>query len=246
MMKILVEWRRKLKRIAKDVDQVMDFMDLGLYGYSFWTNMVRTLAEIDMVIDGAIDSTRKKMHGRERTELRKEFNEFTKRLEEERLAGRTGGMIRYLVGSKRGASYRLEELVVEGRLETDAAEIHRIGTENFRQWMARPACPAGTIGAPDAEWKALTRTQLEFEDTYDYLETAPGVLGTLWRSANKELGKDAMQFQNSVMVCPTYLEFLTAIKHTKAGSAPGPSGLTYNMLKALPERFLTRIYQGSH
>jgi hypothetical protein len=146
LQRLRTDWRRKLRHVAKDLEQEAGFMMDSVYSLCYWQRLSR--AEIDECIDAAIATKKRKLHGRIRTELRREFNAFCKKLEDERAEGRTGGAIRYLMGAKRGPPYRLEEVNVGGRLETDPVEIHRIGTDNFRAWMGRPPCKPGTIGQP--------------------------------------------------------------------------------------------------
>ena len=89
------------------------------------------------------------MHGRDRSELRRELNDRVKKMSESRALGKHKDVYRFLmgVGKKGDVSYRLKELGTDDGLLTDLYGIHSAVTNFFARWFSRESEVEATIAA---------------------------------------------------------------------------------------------------
>ena len=85
-------WRKALHGIcvgSKEdrAAQLVEYKGFGRYAFAFWEDC--TIQMLEENIDTAVTATRRKMHGRDRTEFRRELNDRVKRMEEAELLAST-------------------------------------------------------------------------------------------------------------------------------------------------------------
>ena len=56
-------------------------------------------------------------------------------------------------------------------------------------------------------------------------------------------GETSLNIKDALELPPTYEDFTSALQTTKDSSAPGPSNITYGMIKQLPPVILQDVYQ---
>jgi hypothetical protein len=142
--------------------------------------------------------------------------------------------------TKRKSGYLLEQIRVGNETIVDADEIHRMGTDHFSDWMSTPSTTnARGIGAPDADYNTfMNETFEQFQERYEQENIPASTLRAIWngfcpkvRSPNHALAKTH-----------SFDELDAAIRHLKTNSAPGMSGLSYNMIKTWPQEVREAVY----
>eukprot|EP01041_Mallomonas_annulata_P042122 gene42122-biopygen5635 len=129
-------------------------------------------------------------------------------------------------------------------MTVDPTEIHQALTEHFKGWYAQPANDVQGLHNTELDWGRIFTDQ-----EYFMARTAgtqvPEKYRTMAFSALSVEGTDVitdtltLEFQNT----PTIDEFLDVVTHCPNTSAPGPTGLTYAMIKAWPAETQKMAYQ---
>jgi hypothetical protein len=196
---------------------------------------VRNINEDDMrkMVGVYIAQARKKSHGRIRVEQRMKISERVQRREESRQVGKLRPVLASMLGPYRKGreGYTMETLRINDHIKADPIQIHQVLTENFRKWFAEP-----TEGR-QREWQTFS-TDDEFIERNKFLNIPDQVLKTIWSSLQNKA-----EIDESLANTPTYEEFSKAIDHMAKDSAPGMSGLSYNMMRVWGDEIRKRIYE---
>ena len=120
---------------------------------------------------------------------------------------------------------------------TDAPSIHNLVTEHFTDWYR-------SLGPP-ADWPALLTDRRAFQARADAKHIPPHLTQDLWEAFTLPLQHTALHqdMVTALQSPPSLSEFQAAIKHHKGSTAPGATGLTYNMVKGWPESVTLKVHQ---
>ena len=195
---------------------------------------VRDLDENEMrkTVDLHIWRAKQKNHGRARTEMRMRISDRIRRREESRQAGKLRPVLESMLGPyrKRKEGYTMETLRINEQTKTDPKEIHDVLTKHFQEWFATPE------GNVSRVWEVHGDCH-EFIERNAHLNVPDDVLATIWTSLQTKAEEDQTLLQT-----PTIEEFNDAINHMAKDSAPGLTGLSYNMMKVWDDDTRLRIY----
>jgi hypothetical protein len=108
--------------------------------------------------------------------------------------------------------------------------IHEILTDNFQKWFSSP-------DGQQREWQ-LGDTADEFIEKNRGLNIPEDILETIWKSLQTKVAPD-----ESLACTPTFEEFTSTMDHMSKDSAPGVSGLSYNMMRVWGKDIRKRIYE---
>jgi len=176
------------------------------------------------------------LHGAERTRRRVELNNRVAKIEECVKKGQTGSAIRYALGPK-NRGFDLSSLRIDEEEVTDQDEINRAATDHMKMWFdEKPAPFDGCLGGVGAKWRDV------FAPEEDFLHRTAGsgiphsLRSHMWKHfQKKDIDRTAMSDFSSLMAEPPSLdEWLSRVKGLPKKSAPGPSGLTYDMIQCWP------------
>ena len=120
--------------------------------------------------------------------------------------------------------YALHTLQRDQGILTDAPTIHNIVTEHFTEWYRAPGPPV-----EHSYQRTVPRsrhTQIRNVSVPPHAATLGGVYPTAATHDSATSGKPSPPF---------LAEFKAAIHHHKGSTAPGATGLTYNMVKERPD-----------
>jgi len=201
------------------------------YGYA--TIRTMTYASAQSAIDGVVRSIAKHLQGRLRKDMRMRISEAVANRERAREAGRTGKVLRSVLGhhGKQRDRYLLEQIRSDEGVLADAKTIHDITTEHFRRWFAVPSWSEEYLGARDYEEGFVKRWTLEGIPQH--------LLTRAWKALEPKLDENV-----SLEDIPTLAEFKGAMKRMKRDSAPGITGLSYNMMRTWPDEIVEVVYRG--
>ena len=191
--------------------------------------------------DTLITALHSEMQGRMRTDFRKNMNAKVALREHHRQIGKMKTVLRSILGVHGGRKH-VESLNLEvvkspdGDIAVNPEAVHAMVTEHFRKWYAAPTSRSSPLHT-DKSWEASLASLDTFQDTIAHTKTP------LWASAviydammnNPHRDDTAAELQLLLITPPSFEEFTTAIKHLHNGSAPGVSGLSYNMIKSWPD-----------
>ena len=90
--------------------------------------------------------------------------------------------------------------------------------------------------APD--WQPFVKSRVLFGSAYADSNISTHLLDKVWEALQRQPEADAVEsdLTHSLRDPPSLAEFKHGIQMSKSSSAPGMSGLSYNMLKSLPDR----------
>jgi len=231
---ILRKWRQNGRKIAITGQVADQYLNLSRYGESFWHDI--TWATLVRSLPEAYKAVKAALHGAERTRRRVELNNRVAKIEECVKKGQTGSAIRYALGPK-NRGFDLSSLRIDEEEVTDQDEINRAATDHMKMWFdEKPAPFDGCLGGVGAKWRDV------FAPEEDFLHRTAGsgipqpLRSHMWKHfQKKDIDRTAMSDFSSLMAEPPSLdEWLSRVKGLPKKSAPGPSGLTYDMIQCWP------------
>ena len=234
-----------------DADHAAHIRTLTDHGPTYWPTVPFLL--LPQAIRAEVKQLGKLLHGRRRAELQRLLRTKDKMRAQARVDGRQLKETKKLL-DRDPTYWELDELLDDttGHLITDASILAHKATAHFATWHARKQHTHYGFHDPHADHHRLLTDCAYFIDQHHTQTGIPiELLRTLWTSLQEPL--HAMQTQclthpslstdiQALDRDPTLDEFLTTLKSMPSHSAPGPSGLTYNMILALPTQQLTALY----
>ena len=180
--------------------------------------------------DGLIQKVKKRLHGRFRLELHRQISAATRAREALREQGKLKRVIASIL-QKDTDLYALHSLQLEEGILTDAPAIHNIVTEHFTKWYSAPGLPT--------DWPSLLTARPTFQALAESKSIPSHLTQSLWEAFTSPLQLLFLQqdLRLALLSPPSLAEFQAAIHHHKGSTAPGASGLTYNMVKKKDGRF---------
>ena len=135
------------------------------------------------------------------------------------------------------------EVTVSSLLTTCQQLVHLIKDWHFGEHMCRTVMAildkqVTPVYHLPSSWRQMEEPLTDFQRRYGHHNIPQDLLEKLWRALQRKTDK----VYDSAVVCPTYAEYCSAIEHLPRDSAPGISGLSYNVLKIIPERLSKAMY----
>jgi hypothetical protein len=216
------------------------------HGPSYWRTLPHTNPFIiaqTCTIDMAKLLT--KLHGRERSELRMRISEATAVREQMRIQGRIGKAIRSILGTQ-STCFSYETLQMGDKILTEPTEVHNAVAAHFQDWFSGGTEPLKGIHSTD-NWEGIFTDESQFFHHSGSLAVPPHLATIIWNAIRFPLDDNKghslrSKITSAMAVDPTFDEFIEAIRSTRSGSAAGPTGASYNMLKCTPTIILKDIY----
>jgi len=173
------------------------------------------------------------LHGADRSRRRAALNERVAKIEVCVKRGETGAAIRYALGPK-NRGFDLTSLRIDGEEVTDQGAINEAASSHFFKWFEEPgdAMP-GSLGGAKAVWRDAFAGKGDFLQNTAASGVPEGLRAHLWSHFQRRpipLEVSAA-FAASMEVAPTIDEWMGKVKSLPKKSAPGPSGLTYDMVQ---------------
>ena len=234
-------WEDKLKKLTwddKTAHEEAHGMGKGpthwrLVKRSEYHHLPRWLREMEKDI-------KKKMHGRQRSEDRKNMKNASADREKAVAAGKVGRALKSILGTQQ-AQYDLNTLrLANGEMVTDPLIIHDTQVQHWKEWFgdteANTFFDHFTI-----DWTEPQVHREEFLNFPTHINIPRELLHRIWNSIIQPSIKFptiGAQIQTEVSKPITIEEVRAAIKKAPSGSVPGPSGLSYAMMKEWPEQVL--------
>ena len=246
MKSILVQWKKQLTKVlCRSTNAEVSLHEIltshaDCYGFLYWGS--KSLNETRYIIGTAYSETKKRLHARRRRDMRKTFATKAKHMEEQRTVGKLKNIIAYVMGPKR-KPYNFDELIVEGEPITCPKEIHDTITLHFEDWFKSNPNTGQASNDPNA-YSDLKLPWPDFKKRFIGTNISEPLLQSLHRALNSGPSESKQNIMASTLrATPTLSEFKAAISHTKNGTAPGLSGLTYSIIKLWPDTLVDFVFQ---
>jgi len=191
----------------------------------------------------------KLLHGRKRIDMRKASEGYTSWVEHQREIGKTGKVIKAVLGVHAGR--RHSDRVTPDSLTLpsqevlgDPQQIHDAMTDHARQHFAvPPECNTPFHLAKD--WEPFVRDIDLFLESFKDSNIPERLLRIVHQALQPKPNAKAVhdELLRDLDCPPSLEEFKHGIRAAKTNSAPGPSGLSYNMAKAWPDTMVEYIYE---
>ena len=245
VMKVRVNNLKKLETAITMTDEEREwFAEHGIYVVPLdWTCWKKRFQKQASNMDEMM-RLRKLNCGKRRIELRMIREERTMRVQSDADAGRTGGVIRKIIGVKKG--FRMESLMIDDELVVDGRLVTKHSTKHFHTWFYRSPeekrrdCElARLMGCgTEGEWAPFMMDLWgDGEETKEMAEEVKA--GFLKKDLCEEGIKESLELGEYI---PTWEEFRKLVRRLNSRSAPGVSGLSYHMVKLWSFAVKKRIY----
>ena len=131
----------------------------------------------------------------------------------------------------------LHSLQQEQGILTDAPSIHNLVTEHFTAWYRAPG--------PTPDWPLLLTDREAVQARADSKAIPPQLTQHLWEAFTLPLHHSSLQqdLDLALRSPPSLEEFRATILHHKGSTAPGATGLTYNMVKGWSDPVTAKVHQ---
>ena len=242
---IITKWSKVVEAIVwTDQDERMTTLNLGRSRSEWLTtnfnNRVSDLLELD------IRKVRLTLHGRVRSHSRKRMHEASQVREVARTQGKLSRVIPSILGLEKN-KFQYDSLHTPDNIVQDPAAIHATITCHFQQWFSPPPGANTGIHSPDIHWPSIITDKQLFEKHGADQMIPPHLVEVLWTAVTHPAQQPQYQeAQEAIKVAldhpPSFARFKYALQHGKTKSSPGPSGLTYTMMKHWPDEVLKSIY----
>ena len=243
-MSTLIQWSQRLERRLKDIRGRAEAngetfeLPMVLFVYSIQVISTMEYAAITRsFLIGAVNRVRNAMHGRQRVEMRIRMSEGKADLEDKRIAGKIGKVIRAL--SDKPTKYLDLSYMSDPVKGYDIAplSIHSRIKQFFRDdWYANPSGLdplAESIANDPSKWQDILHAP---EDDVPLMRESNIPLelqGSLKKACRMKASPHIRDMMTEALAEPISLhEFKAAVKHLPPDKAPGPSMVTPNMIKA--------------
>ena len=221
------------------------------HGPTYWPTISPSL--LPHAIRSEVKKLGKLLHGRRRAELQQLLRTKDKTRIHNRTEGKQLRETRKFL-DRDPTYWELDELLDDtGNLITDASILAFKATDHFDRWHARNSHTTYGFHNPHVDHTRLLEDCTYFIDQHHTQTGIPiDLLRTLWSSLQAPLQSLQSQAHTNPALHmdihtldqdPTLEDFLRTLKSMPSHSAPGPSGLTYNMILALPSLHLTALYE---
>jgi hypothetical protein len=232
---ILRKWRQHGGHIAHTGELKSAYLNLSRFGEGFWHAV--SWGELVLALPEAYKVVKSMLHGADRSRRRMELNARTAKIEACTKLGQTGVAIRHILGPK-NRGFDLSSLRIDEEEVTDQAIINDAAHLHMREWFEEKgeAMP-GALGGPSAEWSDAFLPQESFLAASQGSDIPLEIRAHLWKHMQrKAVSEEASEGLKALMESePTIEEWTARVKGLPKKSAPGPSGLTYDMIQCWSE-----------
>jgi len=255
-----IKWHKTVVKVADDLDEYKSLITACGRTPGSWTGVIR-----DEAYDDALTERRRivsKLHGRLRTEMRIRVNQHLRRNERMREAGKIGAICKSLMG-KEHVGFDMCTLAADDLVMTDPTRIHQRITSHFEEWHRQPERFCFGLNADGVDPERFLREKAYFDECMrgsrvpdEHIKRFRQALVAKEPGLDHadETGRTAREKIAEEMRRPIeYDEFIRHVRKPRKGKAPGMTGLTYEMIRALPEEhsrvmfsYLAAMYEEFH
>jgi hypothetical protein len=173
---------------------------------------------------------KKQLHGRRRKEIRESIVHWTRKRE-------TDSKILFRSLGKRRNRGSIDRLIVGKRMVTEPEEVHKELTDNFRQWFKGGRSRERGLWEKVQSWEG-------FEEHLGLKEVPERLRRCIHQAIIQVRGREEVEAKlNHLKEGPSIAKLMAGRKAAPNGRSPGPTGLTYTMLKDMPDALVEEVWE---
>ena len=242
---LIKDWKYQLWKHARKKDQLYQELyklNVESYGIQYWSD--KTLSDIKQQLKDAITTIKKRLHSRRRQSMRMRFSEKVRDIEKERKEGRVRKLINLVFGSKK-KNNTFDHVIKDGEVITDEREVAEVTKDFFANVWFKALPEDGThISNKLEDFSIFELPFTEFQQQFKAAKIPENILRTLHEAIQQRPSAEKLKAMEEALIKePTYIEFINPLKKPKENSAPGRSGLSYNMIKLWPEELKQAVFE---
>jgi hypothetical protein len=243
---VITKWSKVVEGITwTDQDERMSTLNLGRSRSEWTTTNFNSKAVADL-LELDIRKVRLTLHGRVRSHSRKRMHEASRVREVARTQGKLSRVIPSILGVEKN-KFQYDTLHTADHIVQDPVKIHSAIANHFQQWFSPPPGTNTGIHSPETRWTDILTDREMFEAHGAKQNIPTHLVETLWAAViHPAQQPHFLEAQEAIRVAldrpPRFETFKYAIQHGKTKSSPGPSGLTYTMMKQWPDQVVQTIY----
>ena len=132
-----------------------------------------------------------------------------------------------------------------GILQTGLEQGHNKLTEDFAAWYNTPLGHVDNEALFAKPWEEICQGREEYKHNLATMTIPADLQDLLWEAImhTPRRPEISCKIKEVLEVTPSYEDFTEALQATKDTSAPGPSQITYGLIKQLPQVILQEVYQ---
>jgi hypothetical protein len=240
------EWERKLSKINWPTeDSRVKAYAWGLGPWYWKTLPIAEHGQLATRLREQEKSIKSHLHGRQRREMRMTVNAATAAREKARAEGRLTAVIRSICGTH-VEQYSLHQLKLpNGETTSDPIIIHDAHATHWKKWLG------GTGNSTffdhfEIDWDNPQDLKDEFINFSAHIAIPLKIRETIWNALTVPQYKDAIvkqKLHTATNRTVTIDDLKAAIKRAPKTSVPGPSGLSYAMMKTWSPAALEEAHQ---
>ena len=238
-------WESKLKKLTWDDKAAHEEAHSMAKGPTYWRLINRNeYHHLPTWLREMEKDTKSKMHGRQRSEDRRKMKNASADREKAVAAGKVGKALKSILGTHQ-ATFDLHTLrLATGELVTDPIIIHNTQVQHWKEWFGETE--ETFFDQNTIDWNNPRALQEDFMKFKAHQNVPAELLQRIWNAIiqpTMDFPNIGRQLQNEVNQPITMDEVKAAIQKAPSGSVPGPSGLSYAMMKEWPEQALKLAHE---
>jgi hypothetical protein len=198
--------------------------------------------------DEAIRTLRLKLQGRARTDMRLAHKGFMSFIEANREKGRLKPIVKAILGTHAGRKHQdgltMDTVTTDdGETIGDPEAVHSLWTRTFKAFYTMPPQFDNELHRT-VDWEPIVSDRSRFMDIHRDSNIPQWCLDNVFLAL--QIKPQAYQVHDILSVTladpPSIEDLYKSIRCAKTNSAPGPSGLSYNMLKSMPREMVEQLH----
>ena len=210
-----------------------------------------SLPDLCAHLNRALPLLRSKLHSSNRQRLRRQASDRTRQMTEQAAAHKTKQAIRYTLGSK-VPHYDFSSIRSNSNeIFFNPADVHNVTTKHFHDHFKAPdASPNFQIDYSNED--TLAASKALFMTHANHSAITPEIKDLLWTALTRPQSQLTTPHPSSPLrdqlrdLCagtPSFEQFKKTLKSKSNDSSPGPTGLSYRLLKLMDPQYLNIIYE---
>jgi hypothetical protein len=239
------EWESKLKKIPwKDADERIKAYAWGKGSYHWRLLTISDYGQLSLRLREEEKFIKGRLHGRQRRDMRMSINGATAAREKSRVQGKLTAVIRSICGTHT-EPYSLHQLLLpNGETTSDPLAIHDAHTAHWRQWFLGDDL-SNFFSCHEIDWIHPQEHRDDFMNFPAHIGIPANILDNIWTALTvpKFDSVSVRSKLTEITSLPVTLDDLRlAIAKSSTSSVPGPSGLSYAMMKTWTPKVLKEAF----
>ena len=235
-------WEKVVRKHMHEVED-QDTLLGGDHGVQFWRTA--TLLQMTGCYLKDYEDVKRLLHGKRREAMRMEMGGHIQRREELRAEGKLKKVIDSILKKARVHLDLSCFVDADGTLQTGLEQGHKKLTEDFAAWYNIPLGHVDNEALFARPWEEICQGREEYKHNLASTEIPADLQDLFWEALmhtprRQEINR---KIKEALEASPAYEDFIAALQATKDSSAPGPSQITYGLIKQLPQVILQEVYQ---